>query len=134
MTKKEGEYTTVRLPKELMVEIDNILSQSLMGYKSRAEFILSLNYILNFKWNKAKNYYELYLKHSKILTDINQTEETMKLFCEAISSPRKDPLKAKYLSLVLPGAGQVYSGDLRNGLNAFFINGLSAFMLSLIHI
>jgi len=39
MTKKEGEYTTVRLPKELMVEIDNILSQSLMGYKSRAEFI-----------------------------------------------------------------------------------------------
>ena len=33
------EYTTVRLPKELMEEIDNILKRGVMGYKSRAEFI-----------------------------------------------------------------------------------------------
>ena len=33
------EYTTVRLPKKLMEEIDNILKRGVMGYKSRAEFI-----------------------------------------------------------------------------------------------
>jgi len=33
------EYTTVRLPKELMEEIDSILKRGVMGYKSRAEFI-----------------------------------------------------------------------------------------------
>ena len=39
MSEVEDEYTTVRLPKVLMQEIDSILRQGLMGYKSRAEFI-----------------------------------------------------------------------------------------------
>ena len=33
------EYTTVRLPKELMEEIDQIIEHGVRGYKSRAEFI-----------------------------------------------------------------------------------------------
>jgi len=33
------EYTTVRLPKELIEDIDKILRRGVMGYKSRAEFI-----------------------------------------------------------------------------------------------
>ena len=33
------EYTTVRLPRELMEEIDEIIRHGLRGYKSRAEFI-----------------------------------------------------------------------------------------------
>jgi Arc/MetJ-type ribon-helix-helix transcriptional regulator len=33
------EYTTVRLPRELMEEIDQIIKQGVRGYKSRAEFI-----------------------------------------------------------------------------------------------
>ena len=34
-----NEYTTVRLPKELMEEIDEIIRHGVRGYKSRAEFI-----------------------------------------------------------------------------------------------
>jgi hypothetical protein len=33
------EYTTVRLPTELMKEIDDTIAQKVRGYKSRAEFI-----------------------------------------------------------------------------------------------
>jgi hypothetical protein len=33
------DYTTVRLPKELMDEIDSIIKRGIRGYKSRAEFI-----------------------------------------------------------------------------------------------
>ncbi len=33
------EYTTVRLPKEIMDEIDQIIKRGIRGYKSRAEFI-----------------------------------------------------------------------------------------------
>ena len=33
------EYTTVRLPKELMDEIDDMIKRGVRGYKSRAEFI-----------------------------------------------------------------------------------------------
>jgi Arc/MetJ-type ribon-helix-helix transcriptional regulator len=33
------DYTTVRLPKELMDEIDRIIKRGIRGYKSRSEFI-----------------------------------------------------------------------------------------------
>ena len=33
------DYTTVRIPKELIEEIDNIIKRGIRGYKSRAEFI-----------------------------------------------------------------------------------------------
>jgi Arc/MetJ-type ribon-helix-helix transcriptional regulator len=35
----QDEYTTVRLPKEIMDEIDQIIKRGTRGYKSRAEFI-----------------------------------------------------------------------------------------------
>lgn len=33
------EYTTVRIPRELMEEVDRIVRHGLMGYRSRAEFV-----------------------------------------------------------------------------------------------
>jgi len=39
MSTSEDEYTTVRLPKELMDVIDNIITSGVGSYKSRAEFI-----------------------------------------------------------------------------------------------
>ena len=35
----QDDYTTVRLPKELMDEIDQIIKRGTRGYKSRSEFI-----------------------------------------------------------------------------------------------
>ena len=35
----QDDYTTVRLPKEIMDEIDQIIKRGIRGYKSRAEFI-----------------------------------------------------------------------------------------------
>jgi len=39
MSTSEDEYTTVRLPKELMEVIDSIIKSGVGSYKSRAEFI-----------------------------------------------------------------------------------------------
>jgi Arc/MetJ-type ribon-helix-helix transcriptional regulator len=39
MNKKEDEYTTVRLPKEIVETIDYIIKSGIGSYKSRAEFI-----------------------------------------------------------------------------------------------
>jgi tetratricopeptide (TPR) repeat protein len=36
-----------------------------------------------------------------------------------------DPEKAKMLSTILPGAGQFYAGDVKNGLHAFALNGIN---------
>jgi metal-responsive CopG/Arc/MetJ family transcriptional regulator len=36
---KSDNYTTVRLPKELIQEIDEIIKRKIRGYRSRSEFI-----------------------------------------------------------------------------------------------
>ncbi len=42
---------------------------------------------------------------------------------------RKSPTTAKWLSTVLPGAGQMYAGDWRNGLNALLLNVGTTYLL-----
>jgi tetratricopeptide (TPR) repeat protein len=45
---------------------------------------------------------------------------------------RHNPQTAQWLSVFLPGAGQIYAGDLKNGLNSFLLTGaLAAFTLYL---
>ena len=39
MPSTSDEYVTVRLPKELMDEVDEMIKKGVRGYKSRAEFI-----------------------------------------------------------------------------------------------
>jgi Arc/MetJ-type ribon-helix-helix transcriptional regulator len=39
MSSTSDEYVTVRLPKELMDEVDEMIRKGVRGYKSRAEFI-----------------------------------------------------------------------------------------------
>lgn len=45
------------------------------------------------------------------------------IFNEIDKINRIKPRLAKFLSKVLPGAGQVYYGDLKNGINSFVLNG-----------
>lgn len=40
---------------------------------------------------------------------------------------RKNPRAARILSMVLPGAGQFYAGDIKNGLNSLMLNALLAY-------
>ncbi len=49
---------------------------------------------------------------------------------ELAHHPRlKSPTVAHRLSTVLPGAGQIYAGDWRNGLNALFLNAGTVYLL-----
>lgn len=38
-SKSNDDYTTVRLPRRLMEEIDSLVLQGVRGYRSRSEFI-----------------------------------------------------------------------------------------------
>ena len=48
---------------------------------------------------------------------------------EARLARRKSPTVARWLSAFLPGAGQVYAGDLRSGLGALAVNSVSVTLL-----
>lgn len=57
----------------------------------------------------------------------SQRAEVKKHFKKAKKINRKKPKTAKVLSMVLPGAGQLYAGDYRNALNSFGLNALMAY-------
>lgn len=57
--------------------------------------------------------------------DDTQGRETFeKLMREAERVARKNPKTARWLSTFLPGAGQFYAGDVKNGLNSLLLNAL----------
>jgi len=56
-------------------------------------------------------------------TEFNKKNKIDSLFValEAIKGPK--PKTAKVLSIILPGLGQLYAGDIKNGINSFLLTG-----------
>ncbi|MBL7806255.1 MAG: hypothetical protein JNN28_00470 [Saprospiraceae bacterium] len=50
--------------------------------------------------------------------------EFERLFRQAEKVARKSPKTARILSMIIPGAGQFYAGDIKNGLNSLLLNAL----------
>ncbi|MFN0037509.1 MAG: hypothetical protein ACKVUS_20805 [Saprospiraceae bacterium] len=59
--------------------------------------------------------------------DVEGRAEFERLMRQAERASRKSPKTARLLSLVLPGAGQFYAGDIQNGLNSLLLNGLMGY-------
>ncbi|HAP01136.1 MAG TPA: hypothetical protein DCQ93_04350, partial [Bacteroidetes bacterium] len=62
----------------------------------------------------------------KIENDSLVRNNLHKLFSKAIRVQKRNPKTARILSMMLPGLGQFYSGDIRDGINSLLIT--SAFM------
>lgn len=56
--------------------------------------------------------------------DVAGRAEFERLMRKAERVSRKSPKTARVLSMVLPGAGQFYAGDVKNGLNSLLLNAL----------
>ena len=84
----------------------------------RALFLQAVVYVYQFRWEEAREV----LRH--------YTTDAMldKLLDKAVNLPQKSPKVAKVLSAILPGAGQVYVGNWRDGLNALVLNGVFGFV------
>ena len=84
----------------------------------RAIFLQAVAYIYQFRWEDAR----------KVLRDYTTDDKLDTLFVNAVDVPQKSPQLAKVLSAIIPGAGQVYAGDWRNGLNALALNGVLGYL------
>jgi hypothetical protein len=56
--------------------------------------------------------------------DAEGRAELERLMHKAERVSRKSPKTARTLSMFIPGAGQFYAGDLKNGFNSMLLNGL----------
>ena len=84
----------------------------------RALFLQAVAYIYQFRWEEAREMLRNYTTDEKLDT----------LLENAVNVPRKSTRLAKVLSAILPGAGQVYAGDWRNGLNALALNSVLGYL------
>ena len=85
----------------------------------RALFLQAVAYIYQFRWEEAR----------RVLRDYTTDKNLDALFEAALSMPQKSTKVAKILSTILPGAGHVYTGNWRDGLNALFLNGALGFLI-----
>lgn len=84
----------------------------------RALFLQAVTYIYQFQWEAAR----------AILRDYATDEKLDALFDSALNMPQKSVKVGSVLSKILPGAGHVYAGDWRGGLNAIVLNSALGFL------
>ena len=84
----------------------------------RALFLQGVAYIYQFRWKEARS----------VLQDYTPDERLDAFFEDALNVPQKSIKVAKILSTILPGAGHIYTGDWRDGLNALVLNGALGFL------
>jgi tetratricopeptide (TPR) repeat protein len=68
-------------------------------------------------FQKAKTYFSLCLQGDSIRA--NRLENIL----SKKNIMRPNPRTAYYLSMAMPGLGQIYAGDIKNGINSFLLNG-----------
>ena len=84
----------------------------------RALFLQAVSYIYQFRWEEAR----------EVLRNYTTDEQLNALFDTVVDMPQKSVKVAKVLSTFLPGAGHIYAGDWRDGLNTFVLNGALGFL------
>ena len=92
-------------------------SPSALLYR-RALFLRAVAYIYQFRWDEAQ----------EVLKNWQTDERLDELFDAAVNTPQKSVGMARMLSTILPGAGHVYAGNWRGGINALLLNSTLGFL------
>ena len=84
----------------------------------RSSFLQAVAYIYQFRWEEAR----------ESLRNYTTDKQLNMLFETTIDMPLKSARLAKVLSAIFPGAGQVYVGNWRDGVNALLLNSALGFL------
>ena len=105
-----------------LVELIKVDMQSRSAQlRQRARFLRGVAYLYQFKWEQARSVFQAYFDENP--SAAMAAAEIDALFSEGINLPQKSKKVARILSTFLPGLGQTYAGDWKNGLNALLLNG-----------
>ena len=106
--------------KEELLKLPDSLSTSI---KQKKFFYAGVCYFGTEEYDKSENYFKncIDTSNKKTLSLLNEQ------FVKVKRIHRLHPKVAKILSVLLPGAGQFYCGDIKNGLNSLLLN--SAFVI-----
>lgn len=97
--------------------------------RRRASFFRGIASLYSFKWEEARKSFSAYFEKDTVNKISETTLPINSLFWVTRHLKYKSPKLAKLLSTFLPGAGQIYAGDWRNGLNALTVNSITVYLL-----
>ena len=98
--------------------------------KRKAAFFRGVCCTYQAKWDDARHAFRIAFADSAGLAEFyHLREEVDSLSTAAALQPRKNPELAKWLSTLIPGSGQLYSGDPKNSLNALAVNSVTGYLL-----
>jgi len=110
---KKGDF------KHSVYELLNLKDNLSDYFRDRKNFYLAVSYFGIEEFNKAESYFlSLLPENEKVGRD-----QIHKLFHTKKNLYRPNPNTAKVLSIILPGSGQMYSGDVKNSLNSILLTG-----------
>ena len=110
-----------------LVELIKVDMQSQSAQlRQRARFLRGIAYLYQFKWEQARSVFQVYF--DGIPNTARVAAEIDTLFSEAINRPKKSEKTARLLSTFLPGLGQTYAEDWKNGVNALLLNGVLGYV------
>jgi len=90
--------------------------------RRKASYFQGVAHLYTFDWKGARHAFE----KSYSSETSEEAKKIDALLVEAQNLSYKSATIAKTLSAIIPGTGQIYAGNWRNGLNAFALNGLIA--------
>jgi len=90
--------------------------------KRESYYWLGLGNLYSYKWSAAKNNMKKYYGES-------HRQYIDSTFSDADKLDFKSPKRARILSLFVPGLGQIYAKDYKNGFNSLIINSITSYFL-----
>ena len=110
-----------------LVELIKVDMQSQSAQlRQRARFLRGIAYLYQFRWEQARSVFQAYF--DEIPSAAGAAAEIDTLFLDARDRSRKSEKVARLLSTFLPGLGQTYAGNWKNGLNALLLNGVLGYV------
>jgi len=91
-----------------------------------ATFYLGVCYLYASQWELARQAFTRYYAE----VDSSRLPRIESLLAPSCRPRLKSPALAKWLSTFVPGAGQIYAGDLRDGVNALAVDGGLGYLLA----
>ena len=94
--------------------------------KRKASLFLCVAHLYTYQWKSAKDAIQIYFEEE----GNNEFAEGLdSLLSAAENMNYKSPTTARWLSTFIPGAGQMYAGNVGNGINALLLNGANIYFI-----
>ncbi|MFN8428738.1 MAG: hypothetical protein U0V04_02065 [Spirosomataceae bacterium] len=114
MLKKASSNLILRQYDYAQIELLNLPDSLSENFKIQKNFLESILFFAKGEFENSKDNF------NKIIPDQGKVET---IFKKNKKIDKISPKKAKIMSMIIPGLGQLYAGDIKNGLNSLILTG-----------